>query len=181
MRVIAGAYKGLPLQTIPSNATRPTSDKVKESLFQMLGPFFPEGRILDLYGGSGAIAIEAVSRGMDFGVIVETHPKAQEIIKENIMKTKQPEKFSLLSMSARNALNQPLEPFDLVFLDPPYADQTLEEDLKILAQNKLVNPGRIVVCETDAEVFLPEKVLTFELITEKNYGKTKLYFYRNED
>ncbi|WP_018658900.1 16S rRNA (guanine(966)-N(2))-methyltransferase RsmD [Allofustis seminis] len=181
MRVIAGNYKGLPLKSLPNNHTRPTGDKVKESLFQMLGPFFPGGLMLDLYGGSGSIAIEAISRGMKHAVIVENYPSAQKIIEENIKKTGSADNFTLLKMDAKMAIYQLDDIFDLIFLDPPYAQQDILADMAALATHHLVGKGRLVVCETVQSVELPNVIHSFKKITKKNYGVTALHFYRNEE
>lgn len=180
MRVIAGKYKSIPLESLSGKQTRPTTDQVKESLFQMLGPFFPGGRVLDLYGGSGAIAIEAISRGMEHAVIVESNARAQQVIARNIEKIKCDSCFTLLKMQAAEAIKAQAAAFDLVFLDPPYAKEQLVKDMELLAEYECVKPGRVVVCETINTVNLPEQLATFKQITMRNYGLTNLYFYRNE-
>lgn len=180
MRVIAGKYKSIPLESLAGKHTRPTTDKVKESLFQMLGPFFPGGTMLDLYGGSGAIAIEAVSRGMEHAVIVEQNTKAQQVITQNIKKVANESCFTLLKMPVNEAIKSQVGTFDLVFLDPPYAKEQLVKDMERLAKYERVKPGRVVVCETADNVSLPLQLATFKQITIRNYGLTNLYFYRNE-
>ena len=92
MRVVAGKYGGRPLKTLDGKTTRPTTDKVKGAIFNMIGPYFDSGRVLDLYAGSGSLAIEAISRGMETAILVERDRRAQAIISENIEITKEPER-----------------------------------------------------------------------------------------
>ena len=119
MKIISGIYGGRPLKTLEGKTTRPTSDKVRGAIFNMIGPYFEGGRVLDLYAGSGGLSIEAVSRGMSSAVLVERDRKAQTIVAENIQMTKEVGKFQLLKMDAERALEQVSGEFDLVFLDPP--------------------------------------------------------------
>ena len=120
MKIVSGIYGGRPLKTLEGKTTRPTSDKVRGAIFNMIGPYFEGGRVLDLYAGSGGLSIEAVSRGMSSAVLVELDRKAQTIIAENIQMTKEVGKFQLLKMDAERALEQVSGGFDLIFLDPPY-------------------------------------------------------------
>lgn len=119
MRVVSGNYGGRPLKTLAGKTTRPTTDKVKGAIFNMIGPYFDGGRVLDLFAGSGSLAIEAVSRGMDHALLVEKDRAAQQVILENIKMTKEPEKFQLLKMSAERVLTNLSESFDLVLLIHP--------------------------------------------------------------
>lgn len=121
MRIVSGKYGGRPLKTLEGKTTRPTSDKVRGAMFNMIGPYFDGGRVLDLFAGSGGLSIEAVSRGMDEAVLVERDRKAQAIVQENIRMTKEESRFQLLKTEANHALGQLDGQFDLVFLDPPYA------------------------------------------------------------
>ena len=109
MKIVSGIYGGRPLKTLEGKTTRPTSDKVRGAIFNMIGPYFEGGRVLDLYAGSGGLSIEAVSRGMSSAVLVERDRKAQTIVAENIQMTKEVGKFQLLKMDApRN--NAPCHP-----------------------------------------------------------------------
>ena len=106
MKIVSGIYGGRPLKTLEGKTTRPTSDKVRGAIFNMIGPYFEGGRVLDLYAGSGGLSIEAVSRGMSSAVLVERDRKAQAIVAENIQMTKEVGKFQLLKMDAERALEQ---------------------------------------------------------------------------
>lgn len=134
MRVVSGNYGGRPLKTLAGKTTRPTTDKVKGAIFNMIGPYFEGGRVLDLFAGSGSLAIEAISRGMDHAILVEKDRAAQQVILENIKMTKESEKFQLLKMSAERVLSNLSETFDLVLLDPPYAKEQIVENLELLQE-----------------------------------------------
>lgn len=137
MKIVSGIYGGRPLKTLEGKTTRPTSDKVRGAIFNMIGPYFEGGRVLDLYAGSGGLSIEAVSRGMSSAVLVERDRKAQTIVAENIQMTKEVGKFQLLKMDAERALEQVSGEFDLVFLDPPYAKEQIVADIEKMAKREL--------------------------------------------
>lgn len=177
MRVVAGNYGGRNLKTLDGKLTRPTGDKVRAAMFSMIGPFFEGGRVLDLYAGSGGLAIEAVSRGMSSAVLVERDRKAQTIILDNIDMTKESSKFALLKMDAKRSLNQLSGPFDLVFLDPPYAKESVVDDISSLENLQVLSDHVIIVCETDESVDLPSAIEAFEIVKQKRYGISKVTIY----
>lgn len=180
MRIISGKYAKRNLFTLKSNKTRPTSDKVKESLFNSLGQFFDGGVVLDLYAGSGALGIEAVSRGFDRAVLVDINFEAVEIIRKNVALTKEEDRFEIYkkpSSAALPFLAKNNAKFDLVFLDPPYAKQQIAKDMKKMDKLELLNPEAIVVAETDNETSLPD-VEGFDLFKEHHLGKTIVRFYQ---
>ena len=177
MRVIAGKFKKRQLKVPKSQLTRPTTDKNKENLFNMIGPYFDGGRVLDLYAGSGGLSIEAVSRGMEQAVLVEKDRRAQGIIASNIQMTKESYKFQLLKMEAHQALNQLQGAFDLIFLDPPYAKEQIVADIEALAERDLLGEEVMVVCETDKAVDLPEEIACLGIWKEKIYGISKVTVY----
>lgn len=143
----------------------------------MIGPYFEGGRVLDLYAGSGGLSIEAVSRGMSSAVLVERDRKAQAVITENIQMTKEVSKFQLLKMEAERALEQVNGPFDLVFLDPPYAKEQIVADIEKMAERNLFSEEVMVVCETDKSVELPEEIACLGIWKEKIYGISKVTVY----
>lgn len=182
MRIISGKYAKRNLYTLKSQKTRPTSDKVKESLFNSLGQFFNGGYVLDLYGGSGALAIEAVSRGCTQAVIVDINYQAVEIIRKNVALTKEEDRFSVYKMSSSAALKKFSEAgqkFDLIFLDPPYAKQKITSDMKKMCEFGLLKSHAVIVAETDDETNLG-KITGFVLTKERRLGKTIIRFYRKE-
>lgn len=143
----------------------------------MIGPYFEGGRVLDLYAGSGGLSIEAVSRGMSSAVLVERDRKAQAVIAENIQMTKEVSKFQLLKMEADRALEQVKGPFDLVFLDPPYAKEQIVADIEKMAERNFFSQEVMVVCETDKSVELPEEIACLGIWKEKIYGISKVTVY----
>lgn len=177
MKIVSGTYGGRPLKTLEGKTTRPTSDKVRGAMFNMIGPYFEGGRVLDLYAGSGGLSIEAVSRGMEQAVLVEKDRRAQAIIASNIQMTKESHKFQLLNMEAHQALNQLQGTFDLIFLDPPYAKEQIVADIEALAERGLLGEEVMVVCETDKAVDLPEEIACLGIWKEKIYGISKVTVY----
>ena len=177
MRVVSGKYGGRPLRTLDGKTTRPTSDKVRGAIFNMIGPYFEGGRVLDLFAGSGGLSIEAVSRGMSSAVLVERDYRAQAVIRENIGMTKEADKFQLLAMEANQALTQLSGSFDLVFLDPPYAREDIIDNIQQLCQRHLLVKEVMVVCETDKAVDLPEEIAELGIWKQKVYGISKVTVY----
>ena len=177
MKIVSGIYGGRPLKTLEGKTTRPTSDKVRGAIFNMIGPYFEGGRVLDLYAGSGGLSIEAVSRGMSSAVLVERERKAQAIVAENIQMTKEVGKFELLKMDAERALEQVSGNFDLIFLDPPYAKEQIVADIEKMDEKELFSEDVMVVCETDKAVELPEEIACLGIWKEKIYGISKVTVY----
>ncbi|WEG11685.1 16S rRNA (guanine(966)-N(2))-methyltransferase RsmD [Pullulanibacillus sp. KACC 23026] len=161
MRVISGSCKGRRLRAVPGQNTRPTTDKVKETMFNIIGPFFEEGFVLDLYGGSGGLGIEALSRGMQKGVFVDHYGPAIETIKANLELCDlqdQAEVFRNDAYRALKALEKREMAFDLIFLDPPYAKEQLMRDIAKISEGHLLKSGGFLVVEHADEVDLPDKL-----------------------
>ena len=177
MRVVAGTFGGRPLKTLDGKITRPTTDKVKGAIFNMIGPYFDGGRVLDLFSGSGSLAIEAISRGMDEAVLVERNRQAQAIITENIKMTKAQNQFHLLKMDANKAIGVLKGPFDLVLLDPPYAKEEIIKNITDLADAGILSEEVMIVCESDKAVDLPEEISHFGIWKQKTYGISKVTVY----
>lgn len=146
-------------------------------MFNMIGPYFEGGRVLDLYAGSGSLAIEAISRGMAEAVLVEKDRQAQAIIQENIKMTKSEGQFRLLSMADQQALSQLTGQFDLVLLDPPYAKEQIVAVITELEERGLLSQEVMIVCETDKQVVLPEEVSNFGIWKQKVYGISQVTVY----
>ena len=184
MRIVSGEFGGRPLKAVPGDATRPTTDKVKEAIFSMIGPYFDGGRSLDLYAGSGGLSIEGVSRGLDEAVLVDRQFAAIKTINDNIAITKTPEKFTVIKSTADAAIQRLMgsQPFDVLYFDPPYAKQTIVADLEKLLAANLIAPEALIVAETDQNANLPEDLPNFEFLKEKDYGITvvKLYQYKGK-
>ncbi|MFL2099391.1 16S rRNA (guanine(966)-N(2))-methyltransferase RsmD [Desemzia sp. FAM 23991] len=180
MRVISGEYGGRRLKAVPGNSTRPTTDKIKESLFNMIGPYFDGGQCLDLFAGSGGLSIEAVSRGMDGAVLIDKAPMAIKTIQENIAVTKEEEKFTVIRSDATRALTTLKSKkmrFDLVFLDPPYAEQQIPAQIAQMLKRELLSSNALIVCEVDKNVALPEEIHQAKLYKKAQYGITTIGIY----
>ncbi len=176
MRVITGSARGCRLATLAGENTRPTTDKVKEGLFSAI-QFDIEGRrALDLFAGSGQLGIEALSRGASGCVFVDRNPEAVAIIKQNLQKTGFFSQSQVVATDALAFLNSPKDQFDLVFLDPPYAAGLLQSALERVVE--FVNAGGLIVCESDNETVLPEKVGSFTLDRIRHYGRICVWLYR---
>lgn len=181
MRIVAGEFGGRPLKAVPGNATRPTTDKVKEAIFSMVGPYFDGGISLDLFAGSGGLSIEGVSRGIEQAYLVDKQFAAIKTIKENIAVTKAPEKFKVYKQDAQAALNNFAKEqlkFDVIFLDPPYAKQKILADIQLLQKNNLLNTDAIIITETDQDAQLPVDIPNFVQTNFKNYGITVISVYK---
>lgn len=181
MRVISGKYRGRRLSAVPGMATRPTTDKVKESMFNMIGPYFDGGNSLDLFGGSGALSIEGVSRGIGHAVIVDRQYAAIKTIKHNISLTKDDNLFTVIKKDANVALSILKKgdiKFDYVFLDPPYAKQKIVNNIQKMVSDGLLNREAIIVCETNQEANLPDEIDGFKLLRRQDYGITVVTIYQ---
>lgn len=182
MRIVAGKFGGRRLSAVPGMATRPTTDKVKEALFNIIGPYFDGGTSLDLFAGSGGLSIEAVSRGVANAILVDRQYQAIKTIKKNIAVTKHPEQFTVYKMDAQKALGMLAKKgqhFQLVFLDPPYAKQQIVKDMTAMAERELLSDGALVVAETDQTAQLPTAGWAgFKFIKQQTYGITVLTIYR---
>lgn len=180
MRVVAGTRKGHPLLAVPGKDTRPTVDKVKESIFNMIGPYFDGGVALDLYAGTGGLGIEALSRGMDCCIFVDSNGKAIQVIKENLKSTHLQEQAEVYRNDANRALSVLSKreiKFDLVLLDPPYARQTLESQIAIMDLHGLLSPRGMIVAEHDAKDVLADAIGNVKKVKEATYGITTITIY----
>lgn len=185
MRVISGALKGRSLEAVPGKSTRPTTDKVKEAIFNLLEqPYYSGGIALDLYAGTGGLGIEALSRGLEKAIFVDSHKKAISIIKRNL------ENLELLSQAEvyKNEANRALKAlikrairFDLIFLDPPYAQQQIDAQLAIIQDHGLLEARGKIVVETGKDVILQEQVGALTLWKHQNYGETDIRIYTVTD
>ncbi|MCI8514865.1 MAG: 16S rRNA (guanine(966)-N(2))-methyltransferase RsmD [Lachnospiraceae bacterium] len=180
MRVIAGKAKSLPLKTTEGANTRPTTDRIKETLFNILGPAIPGCRFLDLFSGSGAIGIEALSRGAEEAVFVEHDKKAAVCLRENLAFTRLADRAVILEtdvLSALERLTREGTCFDLIFLDPPYGKLWEKKVLEALSKSGLLaSEGRIVVeasLETDMDYAAD---MGFEIVRIKNYKTNRHIF-----
>lgn len=176
MRVVAGKLKSRQLKSVDSSLTRPTTDKNKENLFNMIGPYFYGGVCLDLFGGSGGLGIEAISRGMDELYSVDKQYKAFATIKENFKTLKIEDIAHAYKMDYQKALKKFADDylsFDLVFLDPPYGMKINEKIIEYMHENQLLNDGCMIVIEDLNEEVLDIKA-PFVLKKNQTYGITTI-------
>ncbi|WP_053366088.1 16S rRNA (guanine(966)-N(2))-methyltransferase RsmD [Bacillus sp. FJAT-27245] len=180
MRVVSGSCKGRPLKAVPGVSTRPTTDKVKEAIFNMIGPYFEGGAGLDLFAGSGGLGIEALSRGLDTVIFVDRDPKAIMTIKENIDACSFESRTEVYRNDAERALKALKKRdlnFDYIFLDPPYKKQQLVSLLeRIYSDGRLSRTGKIV-CEHSKDVQMPDNAGGFEMIRSEVYGIIAITIY----
>ncbi len=174
MRVIAGEARSMPLKTVPSDEIRPTTDRTKETLFNILAPRIPGCRFLDLFSGSGGIAIEALSRGAAFACLVENYRPAIRVITENLAFTKMQDRAELMKADVLAALPrlEGRKPFDIIFMDPPFDKELEKKVLYYLKDSKLLAPDGLIVIE--ASVYTDFSYLSdlgFELTRYKKYKK----------
>lgn len=185
MRVIAGSRRHLVLKTVPGMAVRPTQDRTKETLFNILNPYLADCRFLDLFSGSGAIGIEALSRGAKDVVMVEQSPDSLACIKDNLKTTKLTEEARLLSMDVFRAL--PLleaegRAFDIIFMDPPYDKELEKQVLTWLAASCLVNEETMIVVEASLQTdFSYLDDLGLEMFREKKYKNNRHVFIQTQE
>lgn len=168
MRIIAGTARGLPLKTVEGMGTRPTTDRIKETLFNMLQSEVPGSYFLDLFAGSGQIGLEAISRGAAYAVFVDNNKKAAACIEDNIRFTKFDRECRVYSSDVLSALRamEGKYQFDLIFMDPPY-DQEIEKDvLRYLATSSLLKEDTTIIVEASLETKF-EYLEEFGLILHK--------------
>ncbi len=181
MRIIAGTARSLPLKAVEGADTRPTTDRIKETLFNIIAPEVPDAVVLDLFAGSGAIGLEALSRGAKRAVFVDHSRKAAAVIRENIHFTgfdDQCEVRCLDFLAALKALTEK-ERFDLVFLDPPYGKGLAACALSALSESDLCEDEALVIVEESMD-FHPEELASdgFEIVREKKYKNNQHIFLR---
>ncbi len=180
MRVIAGSARSLKLKTLEGLDTRPTTDKIKETLFNMLNPYLYNSFFLDLFAGSGGIGIEALSRGAREAVFVERSSKAMACVKENLAHTHLDERAVTLRMDVMCALDQLTREerqFDFIFMDPPYQAGLEEQVLTFLADGSLLTDTGIVIVEAAYETdFSYVEDLGYVCLRTKKYRTNKHVF-----
>lgn len=180
MRVITGKARGIQLKTPDGLTTRPTADRVKEALFSIIQFDLPGARVLDLFGGTGQLGIEALSRGAKSAVFVDAGEPACKLIRENLRRTKLEADGKVVRSDYLEYLKRCRETFDIIFLDPPYAEVFLENALNCIGEIDILQSGGIIVTERplgkDLNVELPD----FTRSKDYKYGKTLLAIYRKD-
>ena len=181
MRVITGKARGVALKTPEGLTTRPTADRVKEALFSIINFDIPDAEVLDLFGGTGQLGIEALSRGAKRAVFVDAGDAACKLIKENLRRTKLEGQGSVVRSDYLQYLSRCREKFSIVFLDPPYAEEFLENSLKKLSEIDILKSNGIIVCERPLGKELSWEIPGFTRSKDYKYGKTLLTLYRKDE
>ena len=178
MRVITGKARGVQLKTPEGMTTRPTADRVKEALFSIINFDIPGAQVLDLFGGTGQLGIEALSRGASSAVFVDAGEPACRLIKENLRRTKLEDSAKVVRADYLDYLKRCRENFDIILLDPPYAEVFLENALKCIAEIDILQSGGIIVTERPLGKELPWELEGYTRSKDYKYGKTILAIYR---
>lgn len=182
MRIIAGTYRGLYLSTLKGGALRPTSDQLRETLFNVLGPDVEGRAFLDAYAGTGAVGIEAISRGASEVVFVEHHRPATDLIRKNLSALKIEDGFYVMTTTVSKGLERLAEEgahFDFVFLDPPYEEiREYHHVLRQLARSEILLPSSLVIAEHSRHCNLEEKYAALRRTRLLRRGDSQLGFYR---
>jgi 16S rRNA (guanine(966)-N(2))-methyltransferase RsmD len=182
MRIISGKYRGLHLAALKGDAMRPTSDQLRETLFNVLGPEVEGHTFLDAYAGTGAVGIEALSRGAKEVVFIEHHRPAAELIRRNLEALKIEDGFYVMTTTVLKGLEKLADEgshFDFVFLDPPYAEiREYHHVLRQLARSELLFPTSIVIAEHSRHTNLEEQYGTLRQTRLLPRGDSRLGFYR---
>ena len=180
MRVISGKARGVALKTPDGMQTRPTADRVKEAIFSIIQFDLPGARVLDLFGGTGQLGIEAISRGAKHAVIVDQSEQACRLIKENLRRAKMESEAQVIRGDYLQYLGSCREQFDIIFLDPPYAEVFLENSLKKISEIDILQSSGIIVAERPAEKALNCVFEGFSRSKDYKYGNTLLTLYRKD-
>lgn len=182
MRITGGSAKGQIIKTLPGLMVRPTTDKVREAIFNMLAPHYVNlNRVLDLFAGSGALGIEALSRQAQWTDFVDQNDKCCQIIKQNLKKTGFADKAHIYRCTVAKSLTFLCEKYDLVFLDPPYSDTSLGSLLNDIGNSQLISVDSMLIASHASRSPLDRQYACLSRIKEKRYGDTCISIYRKED
>ena len=183
MRVISGTARGTKLYSLEGNNTRPTLDRVKESLFNIIGIKIRNSVVLDLFSGSGAIGIEAASRGAEKAILCDKSKEAINIINKNIEKTKLQNNIIVINSDYKEALKKASYTYDIIYIDPPYATHLAVESVEEILKNKYLNDDGTIIIETDEEEKICRELEKIEntkidIYDKRKYGRVVLIFIR---
>ena len=178
MRVITGTARGIQLKTPDGMITRPTTDRVKEAMFSIIHFDIPGAAVLDLFGGTGQLGIEALSRGARSAVFVDAGEPACRLIKENLKKTRLEGQGRVVRSDYLDYLKRCRDQFDIILLDPPYAEVFLENALNLITEIDILQSNGIIVTERPAEKEMPWEFEGYSRSKDYKYGKTLITIYR---
>ncbi|MBR5437892.1 MAG: 16S rRNA (guanine(966)-N(2))-methyltransferase RsmD [Clostridia bacterium] len=180
MRIISGKSRGVVLKTPEGMVTRPTADRVKEALFSIIQFDLPGTHVLDLFGGTGQLGIEAISRGARSAVFVDENKKACSLIQENIKRANLEKDCQVIRSDYAAYLRRCREKFDIIILDPPYAEVFLENSLKLITEIDILQSGGIIVTERPVDKVLHLEFEGYTRSKDYKYGNTILTLYRRD-
>lgn len=180
MRVITGKARGVVLKTPDGTHTRPTSDRVKEALFSIIQFEIPTAKVLDLFGGTGQLGIEALSRGASSATFVDEREDACALIRENLRRTKLAQDATVVRADYLSFLKRCKNHYNIIFLDPPYAEVFLENALNYIIEIDILQSGGIIVAERPLGKELPFEFEGYTRSKDYKYGKTLLTIYRKD-
>ena len=180
MRVITGKARGVLLKTPEGMLTRPTSDRVKEALFSIVNFDLPGANVLDLFAGTGQLGIEALSRGAKHAVFVDAREDACKIVRENLRRTKLENEAKVVRGDYLDYLRRCKEKYDIILLDPPYAEVFLENALKCITEIDILQSGGIIVTERPVEKALNLEIDGFSRSKDYKYGRTLITLFRKD-
>lgn len=181
MRIISGKAKGTKLYTLEGTNTRPTLDRVKESIFNIMQGEIQDARVLDLFSGCGAIGLEFLSRGAEKAVLCDKSKDAIEIIKKNVQKTHMEESAQILNLDFEECLDKVRnQKFDIIYLDPPYATNYILKSIKKIIGNEIITNESIIILETDDEKRIVEEIKNTEvhIVDKRKYGRATIIFLK---
>lgn len=181
MRIVAGEFRSRVIQGVDAQSTRPTSDKVKEAIFSRIGPYFDGGTMLDLFAGSGNMSLEAISRGIQYSIMVDSHPKAISTIKKNVDTLQVKSQCEIWKCDYKSALQKvALQPcqFDFIFLDPPYKKQQIANILAYIDEHNLLKFNGHIVCESLKEDVFEDRIGELIKVKDVTYGITRITYYK---
>ena len=181
MRIISGKARGTKLYTLDGTATRPTLDRVKESLFNIIQNDIEDSTVLDLFSGSGAIGLEFLSRGAKRAVLCDSSKDAIKIIKQNVQKTHFEEKVEVYNMEFTKLVERlQNQKFDIIYIDPPYATDFIKISLEKIIEYELVNENTKIMVETDDETRILNQIekMDVEITDKRKYGRATIIFLK---
>jgi 16S rRNA (guanine966-N2)-methyltransferase len=184
LRVISGKARGLKLNTPKNEDVRPTTDRVKESLFNIINGYIIDGQVLDLFAGTGSLGIECLSRGASKCVFVDVNRTSIDIVKGNIKKARVESDAEVLNLDYKSAIDRVKNSsykFDIIFMDPPYYENIFIDALKKVEESNILKEDGIIVVEHDTKQDFPENIGKLIKNRNKKYGNTTLTFYCMED
>ena len=180
MRVISGSARGRRLKELQGMETRPTTDKVKESLFNVIQFDIPGRKVLDLFGGTGQLGIEALSRGAAHCTFIDQRRDAVALIRENLKLCRLEENAKVMQGDSLAFLGSCREKFDVIFLDPPYHTDLMDRALELVTKIDILSEHGIIICETMADRQLPPMEAPYEWGKDYRYGQIKLTIGRRQ-